>query len=134
MDKIKFRAWNESTKRYSKPFGLKATVINFLDDDGLGVIKSLTDEIVEQYIGILDVAGEEMCEGDVIKYENELGRKHLYKIWRSEGGFVFNMFSNDFDKNTEDISFVSGCSEMQSVGWLRQCNIVGTVLKGFKDE
>ena len=44
------------------------------------------------------------------------------------------MFSYDFDKNTEDLSFVSGCAEMQSVGWLRQCKIVGTVLNGFKDE
>jgi len=65
MREIKFRAWNKSAKRYSKPFSLKCSVLNFTDDDGLGVIKSLTDEYVEQFTGLTDKNGVDVYEGDV---------------------------------------------------------------------
>ena len=71
MREIKFRAWNESAKRYSKPFGLKSTVLNFTDDDGLGVIKSLTTESVEQYTGLKDKNGVEIYENDIVRYADD---------------------------------------------------------------
>ena len=46
MREIKFRAWNEQANRYSKPFTVCQEVLSYTDDDGLGVIKSLTDEVV----------------------------------------------------------------------------------------
>jgi hypothetical protein len=68
MRQIKFRAWNESANRYSKPFTLKCDVLNYTDDDGLGVIKSLTNELVEQFTGSIDKNGVEIYEGDILRH------------------------------------------------------------------
>jgi hypothetical protein len=66
VNQIKFRAWNERANRYSKPFTLKSSVLNYTDDDGLGVIKSLTDEVVEQYFDLQDKNGVNYCVGDLV--------------------------------------------------------------------
>jgi hypothetical protein len=65
MNQIKFRAWNEKANKYSKPFTLKYNVLNYTAD-GLGVIKSLTDEVVEQYFDLQDKNGVNYCVGDLV--------------------------------------------------------------------
>lgn len=89
---IKFRAWNKDAKRYSKVFTLNQSVLNYTDDDGLGVIKSLTNEIVQQFTGIHDQNGNDIFEGDIISvpddydtYGFNAGEK--YEIFFNAGGF-----------------------------------------------
>lgn len=69
MREIKFRAWNKEVNRYSKPFTLLGDVLNYTDDDGLGVVKSLTNEKVEQFTGLQDKNGKDIYEGDILDFE-----------------------------------------------------------------
>jgi uncharacterized phage protein (TIGR01671 family) len=64
---IKFRAWNNDLKLYSKPFTLKSSILNFTDKNGLGIMKSLSDEIIEQFTGLKDKNGKEIYEGDIVQ-------------------------------------------------------------------
>jgi uncharacterized phage protein (TIGR01671 family) len=64
---IKFRAWNNDLKLYSKPFTLKSSILNFTDKNGLGVMKSFSDEIIEQFTGLKDKNGKEIYEGDIVQ-------------------------------------------------------------------
>jgi hypothetical protein len=81
MREIKFRAWNESLKKYSKPFGLGDNVLNYTNEEGLGTIKSLTNEIVDQYTGLKDKNGKEIYEGDVLKEEDRLFTVVWDDVW-----------------------------------------------------
>mgnify|MGYP005986919133 CR=1 FL=1 len=111
MREIKFRAWNESAKRYSKPFGLKSTVLNFTDDGGLGVVKSLTTESVYQYTGLKDKNGVEIYEGDILS-DKEYTLKVEYNTQNS--GFFLNPI--DFINNVGEENKFLMYMEYQKLG------------------
>tara|TARA_R110000787_G_C13151536_1_gene418522 strand:+ start:56 stop:418 length:363 start_codon:yes stop_codon:yes gene_type:complete len=87
MREIKFRAWNEKANRHSKPFTLKSRVLNYTDDDGLGVTMSLTCEIVEQFTGLQDKNGTDIYEGDILWPKAQDARKVIYPMSESVACF-----------------------------------------------
>lgn len=82
MERLKCRAWNKEAKRYANnhiniQVGVVPYVLNYTDDDGLGVIKSLTTEKLEQFCDCEDAEGTEIFESDYIvdSYLDDDGNK-----------------------------------------------------------
>jgi len=120
MRTIKFRVWvnNEYMAIQGTPDleTLQSFMFHYGDSD-----------FMMEYTGIIDKNNFEICEGDILRFRNDLGRNHIYKIWREEGGLVYNMFDNDIDKHISQIDFYYGCSDMQSKQWLKQCEVIGNI-------
>lgn len=97
---IKFRAYNEELKKYSKPFGIGCNLLNFTNEKGIGRIKSITDEVVEQYTGEKDSIGNEVYEGDKVSCKQFEPKE--YVVVFIEGSFML-----DFGNDCIDISFLN---------------------------
>jgi len=124
MDKLYFRAWSDELKSMSKPFTF-GSVLNFNDKN----IKSLTNEIVLQFIWLKDKNGKEIFEGDIL-CENRFDGKHrYYKIFRGKGGFVFNAHQDDFKLPIDKIIFTESCSDMQNASFLETCEVIGNIFE-----
>ena len=94
---IKFKAWNKEANRFSKPFTLKSDVLNYTDDDGLGIVKSLTNEIILQYTGLKDKNGKEIYEGDILERVDT--KQTFLVIWNKDCYLVRMIYDSWLNKN-----------------------------------
>jgi len=78
MREIKFRIWNVDTNRWLTKTALK---LSFLQDIfyNLFVNKNLNSIIIQQYIGVVDKNGVEICEGDLINFSWQVGHKEFHE-------------------------------------------------------
>lgn len=142
MKEIKFRVRNSTTNKivayegYWLNYGwyhLLIDEINELGDEAplhSGTYPNDAFEIYyrEEYIGIKSKSGIEMYENDILKFSNDLGRLNLHKIFRTSegGGLVINSHQDDFYK-AEETQFFTACADLQNIGYLKQCEVVGDI-------
>ena len=74
MREIKFRIWDKISRMWLKSFN-----INLLN---IGVLSNVE---INQYIGLKDIAGNEIYEGDIVK---DVSDGIIGHIEYSDGGFV----------------------------------------------
>ena len=115
MYPIKFRAWDEKQKymAYQGTPDLE-TLQSFIHHFG--------DKELMQSTNILDKNGKEIFERDYLKYSNEYGKEHIHKVTRVKGGLVINIHSDDVNRDTP---FYSACADMQTMQWIKQCEVIG---------
>lgn len=80
------------------------------------------DAELMQSTNIFDKNGKEIFERDYIKYSNEYGKEHIHKVTRVQGGLVINVHSDDVNRDTP---FYSACADMQTMQWIKQCEVIG---------
>lgn len=131
MREIQFKAYHIPTKRM---FYVSSWHKNFLFEGSEdGVWSSLTfpierkDCVLMQFIGLYDINGKKIFEGDIICSYRLDGIYRMYKIFWRKGGFVFNDNQDDFKKPIEQILFTESCSDMQNAGFLETCEIIGNI-------
>ena len=117
MKDLKFKAWHNVANK-------------MLDDSARNIFSWLQegqDIVVLQSLGIKDKNGNEIFEGDDIKYSNYLGRESFHNVFRVDGGLVINAHSDEFNKTTP---FYNACADMQTMQYIKQCEIIGNKYEG----
>lgn len=129
---LKFRAWDTVEKKwlfgYEYPnlggFNLTGEVVLCGEISSVPLLK-WNDIAIMQYANIQDKNGKDIYDGDILKYENEYGRIHYHRVFAVKGGLAINTHSDDFAK--EKIVFYEAVADMQTAGWIEQCEVIGNI-------
>lgn len=110
MREIKFRAWDEESKRM-----FNIARFDFADHTVYSHLFACEGHLAEnlkimQYTGIKDKNGKEIYEGDIVRHATDEG---VYKVIFEDGGFyVKNLFEYDFQTiNEYPLEFIGNIYE-----------------------
>ena len=124
MREIKFRAWDKSEMIYNVAV---QNSLAFSHGEHLTTENGEPQYILMQFTGLFDKKQNEIYEGDILEFKNDLGRHKLHKIFYKSGGLCFNIHDDDFYKSPNEIDFYEACADMQSKVWIIQCEIIGNI-------
>lgn len=114
-----FRAWNEKEKQMSKPF-----MFSDIGDDRIRKVWSsprlsfsISDCIVNQFVGLFDKRGKKIFDGDIVEFDNTIME---CKWLQSECMFVFyqKAWKETHEVNTEN------CKECKVIGNVFEHHII----------
>lgn len=129
---IKFRVWDAVAKRYVDLSTLTITYDGKLTavttSEIMNPVLNQKNYIVEQYTGLKDKNGKEICEGDIFRNTINGGTWRVYwnekdsAFWVDSGVDGCNLGDFDWDRNNRKYGFVE-----------KNCEVIGNVHEPPKD-